>query len=450
VVSKREILEKVDQNKPLFTSWPVRKRKSIIGTEQEFGNVHPKALDVPGPIPNGGLIYFDSGHIEYCTPECQEITRVVGYDKAGETLVLPLAQQIFKHVVALKCTEEIEKNPQIETTFGAHENYTTTVPYERWAEFIPFFIVRQLISGAGYVSPQGEWELSQRAHCIVTPISGETLTNRAIINIRDEPLSTIRGLKRFHYIGGEGTMLETALFLKIGLTRAVLDLAEDEILPQVIYRIDKVIEDLHNVSKKGVHTPLESVSRKVTALELLQRYCQAIKINYRGRDEETDTLIVLAEDTLEKLGGNQQGLERRLDWAAKKAFIELRTEDMLADAYALDHAFNDCNPETGMYAWMRRHNFFERVLSNKLLGECLNSPPPNTRAHARGKIAKLLKGTERKLQHHCWDELNIVPRPKNRQDRLNIYNFEYECPEESYPFGNPFETYIDLLTKIKS
>lgn len=448
MVTKQDVLQKLARNEPLFTSWPKRNRQGIIGTEQEYGGIKPRLRDLPGFLINGGLIYPDMGHIEYCTPECQEITRVVGYDKAGEQLARPFAERLFKHVISQGNDEDLLE--MHEATFGAHESYSTCAPRTSWITMLPFFITRQLITGSGYLNQEGGYEFSQRAHKIEHPFSSDTTSNRGILNMRNEPLAH-HPLDRFHYIGGESNLCEVALFMKLGLTRAVLDLAEDGLLPCYTQDLTKSVRDLHKVSREGVTTPLTSLTPQRNAFEVLTSYIRAIHSNYKGRDEETDTLIILAEDTLEKLGGNHEGLERRLDWALKKWILSLHTPELKQTRADIDLAYHDCNPETGLYTFLKKSKQVERILSNRLLQACMMHPPSNTRAHARGKIVQIMQGKKECVQSHCWDEIRIVKRaitPKERQEEY-MYGRLQEEPSRIDDFSDPFYTYPELIAHYK-
>src|SRR6185503_7715430 len=53
---------------------------------------HERDWDAPagngGFLFNGGRVYIDMEHIEYCTPECVSVADVVRYDRAGDLLLL--------------------------------------------------------------------------------------------------------------------------------------------------------------------------------------------------------------------------------------------------------------------------------------------------------------------------------------------------------------------------
>ncbi len=65
-----------------------RVRDWIFGRE-EYGliDVHHRDWDEPpgngGFLFNGGRVYIDMGHLEYCTPECTSLLDVLRYDRAG-------------------------------------------------------------------------------------------------------------------------------------------------------------------------------------------------------------------------------------------------------------------------------------------------------------------------------------------------------------------------------
>ena len=55
-------------------------------------DLHDRDWDEPagngGFLFNGGRIYIDMGHMEYCTPECASASDVVRYDRAGDLLAV--------------------------------------------------------------------------------------------------------------------------------------------------------------------------------------------------------------------------------------------------------------------------------------------------------------------------------------------------------------------------
>ena len=110
-------------------------------------------------LENGSRLYLDVGsHPEYATPECDSVYDVVTHDKAGERILEQLLQN-----AEIRLREEgidgrlyLFKNntDSAGNSYGSHENYCTTrnediSNYDQ--VLIPFFVSRQIFSGAGKV-----------------------------------------------------------------------------------------------------------------------------------------------------------------------------------------------------------------------------------------------------------------------------------------------------------
>ena len=94
---------------------------------QRYGliDLHPRGWDEPagngGFLFNGGRVYIDMGHLEYCTPECASALDVVRYDRAGDLLLLEAvsALKLQGHVSFIRNNVDYYTG----ATFGCHENY---------------------------------------------------------------------------------------------------------------------------------------------------------------------------------------------------------------------------------------------------------------------------------------------------------------------------------------
>src|SRR6266571_4516135 len=83
-------------------------------------------------------------------------------------------------------------------SYGTHENYLVdrAVPFARIVrDLTPFFVTRQVFTGAGKVGREGQrsesgtatYQLSQRADFFEAEVGLETTLKRPIFNTRDEP-----------------------------------------------------------------------------------------------------------------------------------------------------------------------------------------------------------------------------------------------------------------------
>src|ERR1039457_2695651 len=195
-------------------------------------------------LENGARLYLDVGsHPEYATPECDSIEDLVAHDKAGERILEGLVasaesrtrDEAIRGVIYL-----FKNNPDSAgNSYGCHENYLTS-RRDDFSHFvqvlIPFFVSRQIYSGAGKVLQTARGAmfcLSQRAEHIWEGVSSATTRSRPIINTRDEPHAEAERFRRLHVIAGDSNMSETTMLLKVRATDLLLRMLED---PSVVIR----------------------------------------------------------------------------------------------------------------------------------------------------------------------------------------------------------------------
>src|SRR5699024_12570065 len=101
-------------------------------------------------------------------------------------------------------------------SYGCNENYLISrhmVLREISRKLMPFMITRQLICGAGMISPEkattpARFVLSQRADQVWEGVSSATTRSRPIINTRDEPHGASSRFRRMHVIFGDSIVAE--------------------------------------------------------------------------------------------------------------------------------------------------------------------------------------------------------------------------------------------------
>src|SRR5213593_2708139 len=292
-------------------------------------DLHERAWDEPagngGFLFNGGRVYIDMGHMEYCTPECASATDVVRYDRAGDLL-------LQEAVNALKLQDKvsfIRNNVDHYTgaTFGCHENYSldrkAPLHEKNVLSLLAFLTLRVLFTGSGRVGSirpsrfRGEvvqreeaalFQISQRADYIQNDFFEWVQHNRAIINTRDEPLADPRQYRRLHLIHGDTNVLPATLFLKVGTTRLVLDLLDADELPNVV--LSDAVTSLRQLSR-SLRSPWSvtlAEGKSADALELLEVYRDKARHLFKGRDAETDALLNLWDRVIRALESNLDSL----------------------------------------------------------------------------------------------------------------------------------------------
>ncbi|HWC31520.1 MAG TPA: proteasome accessory factor PafA2 family protein, partial [Actinomycetota bacterium] len=209
-------------------------------------------------LPNGARYYVDHAHPEYSTPECATPRDLVVHDKAGERILetsLQLVAELLppgERVLVYKNNTDGKGN-----SYGCHENYLVDrqAPFGRIVrDLTPFFVTRQIFTGAGKVGVEGShpeaehvtYQLSQRPDFFEAEVGLETTLKRPIINTRDEPHADPEKYRRLHVIVGDANMCEVATFLKVGTTALVLQMIEDEALPDL--SLESPVGALHEVS----------------------------------------------------------------------------------------------------------------------------------------------------------------------------------------------------------
>ncbi|MBI2476530.1 MAG: proteasome accessory factor PafA2 family protein [Candidatus Taylorbacteria bacterium] len=444
------ILKKLESGGPLFTAMPVVGEKRICGTESELAPSN-KAWEpaaqferLPLILQNGGEVYEDRGHIEYASPECSNAASLVAYYEAGKMFCwrAQLSEKLYCH-----------NNDWRGNTFGAHENYFTRAPRKEWFQLLPFLIARNIVCGVGWINDKGEFEISQRAKHITCAMSDCTTDHRAVINLRPEPLAEVKGWDRLHLICGDATMSEVSTFLRIGMTSLVIEMLEMGALPHIQYKSESAADDFKAVSRKTDNWHLAGVTKgPQEGLEVLRLYLERAKQLFSHRDEVTRTLLVIWQDTLNQLASDPMKLWRRLDWVAK-LLILITFQDWEAGSTAewlksQDMEYHNLNPQEGLYHHLRQMGEVERIVSDELIVHAAFEPPSDTRAYVRGKISQHLaaEGDYRSLCANGWDHLTVVDKICRGHDRYESDN----CSYLSERTDNPFETYANLVEKIKN
>jgi proteasome accessory factor A len=394
-----------------------RVRDWIFGRE-EYGliDVHHRDWDEPpgngGFLFNGGRVYIDMGHLEYCTPECTALLDILRYDRAGDALAL-------RAVKALGLGGEvsfIRNNIDHYTgaTFGCHENYlvrrSAPLTETNVLSLLTFLTLRLLFTGAGRVGTtlaaewrgdvsrpgiDGVFQMSQRADYINNDLYEWVQFNRSIINTRDEPLGDPRKYRRLHLLHGDTSVLPATLLLKVGTTSLMLDLLEINHLPRVVLAdAVKTFRALSHQPQGPWETRLAD-GRPADAVELLERFFRAAWADFHGRDTETDILLDVWGSTLKALATEPQALIGKVDWITKQwllqKFLEqekLEWEDPWLKAQDLE--FHHIDPARSLgQAMSQPPPAWD--LSARDIEAAVMQPPANTRAHARSDIMRMLR-----------------------------------------------------------
>ena len=415
--------------------------RRIMGIETEYGIISPPlrpdavARTMFQPVvdkysssnifvPNGSRLYLDVGnHPEIATAECDSLSQLLAYERAGDRMMDRLARQAEE---ALDAKVYLFKNnvDSAGNSYGCHENYLVgrdIVVRELGRELLPFLITRQLLCGAGRVTPGG-YLFSQRADHMWEGVSSATTRSRPIINTRDEPHGDSSRFRRMHVIVGDSNMAEPTFALKVGSMLLMLEMLEAGFdLPNL--GVVEPVERMRDIARDLTgRTQLEfEEGGTVTALEIQETLCERAAAWLEERpDEGTPTaelarVVELWQRTLRAIRSGDVGLiDRDIDWAIKLRLVESFRQRLgcgwdhpkLAQ---VDLTYHDIRPGRGLYDALARRGQVNRWINDELIDAAVNNPPSTTRARLRGRFlaAALELGAEVTVD---WTRLKVNRR----------------------------------------
>jgi proteasome accessory factor A len=299
-------------------------------------------------LPNGARFYIDHAHPEYSTAEAIDPKDVVAADKAGEVLLdrcraRVLAQGRLPPGADLSLYKN--NSDQKGNSYGCHENYLLAAPTfaaimgaapargpgeVALAVLIPFLVTRAVLCGSGKVgaengAPPAAFQITQRADFFETLVGLQTTHRRPLLNTRDEPHADLRRHRRLHVIVGDANLAEHPTYLKVGATQIILRLVEDGVaLPD--FTLEDPLAAARAVSRDLTFRealPLRTGGR-VTALDV-QRELAAVGRRHLaavGADDPHHEVLELWQDGLDRLASDWRLVDRRFDWAIKRAVLE--------------------------------------------------------------------------------------------------------------------------------
>ncbi|MBI3593818.1 MAG: Pup--protein ligase [Nitrospirae bacterium] len=379
-----------------------------------FEGLIPNSWPSNAFLQNGARFYQDTGcHPEYSTPECNSLYDLVVHDKAGERLLeacLPEAENRLKEE-GLSGDIYIFKNntDSMGNTYGCHENYLMVRDVDFWKvteQLIPFFVTRQIFSGAGKVlkiSGKGHYFISQRAQHIHEKTSSSTTSSRSIINTRDEPHADAEKYRRLHIIVGDSNMSEYTTYLKVGITSLVLSMIEAG-FGVVGMEMDDPVKAIREISRDTTlkkKVKLEN-GKEYSSIEIQRIYLEKAKeyLDHGEASKEEEEILEKWGYILDQLEEEPRKLSREIDWVAKLCLIENymdRKECGWEDPRValIDLQYHDIKRERGLYHLLDKQGFIKRLSTDLAIDQAMLVPPQTTRAKVRGDFIKFAKEKNR-------------------------------------------------------
>jgi Pup amidohydrolase len=357
-------------------------------------------------LTNGARLYVDHAHPEYSSPEVTNPRDAVLWDRAGMEI---MADAALAATQSGPFTIQLYKNNTDNkgASYGCHENYLMRriTPFaDIVRDLTPFFVTRQIYSGAGRVGLGQEgreagFQLSQRADFFEVEVGLETTLKRPIINTRDEPHADPERHRRLHVIVGDANMAEAATYLKMGATSLVLALIEAGAMREDL-SLEDPVREIHQVSHDPTlrHRLTLRDGRRMTALEVQSAYLEAAsdlveRQAIAGVDAQTTDVLTRWDRVLTDLADDPRKAADRVDWVAKLGLIEgYRRRDGLdwdaARLQLIDLQYADIRPDRGLALKLEGSGRLERLTSPVDVSRAREYPPLDTRAYFRGECLR--------------------------------------------------------------
>jgi proteasome accessory factor A len=295
---------------------------------------HLPATDTGLFLANGSRLYVDYGdHPEIGSPECLDPWDAVRYARAGDRIMVQLAQDVERAHAELADTIVRTGNVDYSgsgASWGAHESYCHRArPEILQRRLVPHLVSRVVYAGAGGFNPFShgiEFMLSPRASHITCVTSGESTRQRGIIHTRNEPLAA-HGYLRQHVLCGESLRSDRAAWLRVGATALVVAMIEagipcgDEVALESLDALMIFARDI------GCRRTVLTAAGSLTAVQIQRRYLQRAVEHLDAQWMPTWAGEVCArwDQMLTRLEQGPDAVRTTLDWAIKLAVFRDRS-----------------------------------------------------------------------------------------------------------------------------
>ena len=393
--------------------------------------MHDRDYDEPagngGFLFNGGRLYLDMGHVEYCTPECLSLADVVAYDQVGEVLLQQSLQEL--HLASEVSFLKNNIDHYTSATFGCHENYLlhrdAPLNKRNIDTLLTFLATRILLVGAGRVgmttaprrygkmenSEFVPYQISQRADFIQTDIyewvpiqsRADQRPRRAARRLpplpapspaprRLEPAAVLQRAEGRHhraharFIGSRCAARDRSL-------RAGLRYAQTFPPAQGPWRVELADR------------------RERSALDVLEHFLSAATSGKIDLDADGKWTVEAWRFALDKLRSDPSALIGKIDWITKQYLLEsfIESEGITwRDTWleSLDLEYHQLNPAKSLLAGLPGTSLAEQGLPGLAKRDYFLQPPPNTRANLRSEAMRTI--LHKKLSYVIdWDLIYI-------------------------------------------
>lgn len=455
-------------------------------------------------LKNGGRLQNEScgNLVEICTPECLTLRDIVAHDKATELIAAKFCRDVRERlnieIVLHKKNSDFRSDYRYEEgqitqtapgTRGCHENYCVGAEFMEGIlsmyalmekekdsfsidnvslalrHLLLFMTTRQILTGSGGFKITGrpekapEYFISPRAFHVGLNF-GKATTNNETRGIIDktrgiEPLADIKKYGRLHIICGDANMSEISVFLKFGMTAAVLAMIQNEAWDRRLIAEDP---DWNALVFKAVsadltceQVPIRLLNGETYSAGGIQRLFQQSFHEYAaglGFPEEFVFLDTLWAEALERLLRDDEGIYEMLDWKIKERLVKKYCDKHSLSFYhdralTLDLEYHNVDPEAGVYNRLVNGGLVRRVISDSDIQRAFTDPPPNTRAALRRRLIDIFSVLNVKYTMK-WEQISV------KTERFPEFSFHpHTIMDLPDPFAYNAEVFDNEREKVK-
>jgi hypothetical protein len=306
------------------------------------------------------------------------------------------------------------------------------------AAMTAFLASRATLSGCGFLTPEGRFELSEKGAALRhTMRATASPSSRSIYDtgnlmkfasdlamLRTNSYRALFAQRQRMQLGlADSNVAQVAELLKIGATLLVLEMAEAGALADAPRLADPVAATRAISADPDLQVAVRlRGGASMTALEL-QRFYQRRAADFVQRQPaprlEDREIVQLWADTLDALERDPALLVGRLDWVTKRFLLRSCAEDASQEVRKkIDLRYHELGQ--GYLAQMEQEGLAVTLLTPEQLIEAAQEPPDDSPAALRSHLMKTFWDT-RADASISWDEVRIGGPLQGKVIRLSDY-----------------------------
>lgn len=270
---------------------------------------------------------------------------------------------------------------------------------------LPFLITRCVFSGAGWIDPEGRYQLTQKMSAInhvnglYAPFDrpvynfGHLLEMIIVLPFTPKIIPRLmRPRQRIQICHGDSNRCEEAEYLKLATTSLLLDVIEQGGL-QKVPRLWPPVRHMRMISRDTSLTKIVATyrGRKLTAVDVQRFYCNACRSFVNQLPDpppEAQDVLDRWEDVLDRLESDRESLVGRVDWITKEFILNSVGDNLSSDSRKMiDLRYHEVSPQ-GYYDQLAQTEAVHRVVSDDEIAHAMRNAPPATPAAVRGRYIR--------------------------------------------------------------